>query len=149
MEIAALEIARMSEEIDGLRAELTAETQRRIEAEAHLLSIEDRTLEVEMEVREECFQEMEKKMRIEMERWKARWAGEMDRADEHVDRAVRSVVDGVEKDASAGLVGPAGDGTDVVDGANRVGRTGDRHQLRRHPGLAHSSSSSSLARAHS
>lgn len=96
MEIAALEIARMSEEIDGLRAELTNETQRRMEAEAHLLSSEERMLELEMEVREECFQEMEKKMSIEMERWKARWAGEMDRADEHVDRKLEILTRGIE-----------------------------------------------------
>jgi hypothetical protein len=67
MEIAALEIARMSEEIDGLRAELASETQRRMEAEAHLLSSEERMLELEMEVREECFLEMEKRMASEME----------------------------------------------------------------------------------
>jgi cell division protein FtsB len=96
MEIAALEIARMSEEIDGLRAELTAETQRRMEAEAHLLSSEERMIELEMEVREECFQEMEKKMKDEMERWKVRWAGEMDRADEHVDRKLEILTRGIE-----------------------------------------------------
>jgi hypothetical protein len=96
MEIAALEIARMSEEIDGLRAELMAETQRRMEAEAHLSTSEERMLELEMEIREECFQEMEKSMAFEMERWKARWAGEMDRADEHVDRKLEILTRGIE-----------------------------------------------------
>jgi hypothetical protein len=96
MEIAALEIARMSEEIDGLRAELASETQRRMEAEAHLLSSEERMLELEMEVREECFLEMEKRMTSEMERFKARWAGEMDRADEHVDRKLEILTRGIE-----------------------------------------------------
>jgi hypothetical protein len=96
MEIAALEIARMSEEIDGLRAELVAETQRRMEVEAHLMSSEEKMLELEMEIREECFQEMENKMVLEMERWKARWAGEMDRADEHVDRKLEILTRGIE-----------------------------------------------------
>lgn len=86
MEIAALEIARMSEEIDGLRAELLAEQQRRLETEAHLESMIDRILEVEAEVREECYSEMEKQMESEMRRWKASWAAEADRNDEHLDR---------------------------------------------------------------
>jgi hypothetical protein len=53
-------------------------------------------LELEMEIREECFQEMEKSMAFEMERWKARWAGEMDRADEHVDRKLEILTRGIE-----------------------------------------------------
>ncbi|KAF4626490.1 hypothetical protein G7Y89_g11669 [Cudoniella acicularis] len=86
MEIAALEIARMSEEIDGLRAELKDEQERRIESEAHLESMTDRIMEVEMEVREEVFAEMEKMMQSEMQRWKASFAAESERSDEHLDR---------------------------------------------------------------
>jgi hypothetical protein len=86
MEIAALEIARMSEEIDGLRAELIAEQERRMEVEAHLESQQDRALEIEAEVREECYQEMEKRIEQEMRRWKATWAAEADRNDEHLDK---------------------------------------------------------------
>jgi hypothetical protein len=97
MEIAALEIARMSEEIDGLRSELAAETERRMEAEAHLLSSEERMLELEMEVREECFGEMETKFRAEMEAWKARWIGERERVDEHVDRKLEILSRGMEE----------------------------------------------------
>jgi hypothetical protein len=86
MEIAALEIARMSEEIDGLRAELLAEQERRMEAEAHLESMSGRVIEIEAEVREECFLEMESQMQDEMQRWKASWAAESERNDEHLDR---------------------------------------------------------------
>ncbi|KUJ07619.1 P-loop containing nucleoside triphosphate hydrolase protein [Mollisia scopiformis] len=86
MEIAALEIARMSEEIDGLRAELLAEQQQRLEVEAHLESMTDRIMEVEAEVREECFSEMEETMEAEMRRWKASWAQEQDKSEEHIDR---------------------------------------------------------------
>ncbi|CZR67597.1 related to rabkinesin-6 [Phialocephala subalpina] len=86
MEIAALEIARMSEEIDGLRSELLAEQQRRLEVEAHLESMTDRIIEVEAEVREECFLEMEKMMESEMRRWKASWAEQQERTEEHLDR---------------------------------------------------------------
>jgi hypothetical protein len=90
MEIAALEIARMSEEIDGLRLELAREQERRLEVEAHLETareeIEERVLEKEAEVREECYLEMETKLQQEMQRWKATWAVEADRSDEHMDK---------------------------------------------------------------
>lgn len=86
MEIAALEIARLSEEIDGLRDALRDEQQRRCESDAHLESMTDRILEVEMAVREEVFEEMEAKMQVEMRRWKTSFAAEADRNDEHLDR---------------------------------------------------------------
>ncbi|CAG8957662.1 hypothetical protein HYFRA_00010529 [Hymenoscyphus fraxineus] len=86
MEIAALEIARMSEEIDGLRAELKDEQDRRCESEAHLESMRERMADIEMDIREEVFSEMEKQMEIEMRRWKASFAAEADRNDEHLDR---------------------------------------------------------------
>jgi len=90
MEIAALEIARMSEEIDGLRAELLAEQERRLELEAHYetlqSSFEDALVEKEVEVREECWNEMESKLEAEMRRWKATWAEEGERNDEHLDK---------------------------------------------------------------
>lgn len=86
MEIAALEIARLSEEIDGLRDALKEEQDRRFETEAHLESMTDRIMEMEMQVREEVFAEMEGKMQEEMRRWKASFAAEADRNDEHLDR---------------------------------------------------------------
>ncbi|TAQ87029.1 hypothetical protein B7494_g4655 [Chlorociboria aeruginascens] len=96
MEIAALEIARMSEEIDGLRNELLIEQTRRMENDAHLLSMEDRLIEMEQEIREECYQEMEKQMQSEMTRWKATWAAESDRNDEHLDKKLEILTRGIE-----------------------------------------------------
>jgi hypothetical protein len=96
MEIAALEIARMSEEIDGLRAELMLETQRRMEAEAHLLSAQEKMLEIEAEVREDCFQEMEVRLKTEMDRWRTRWEGERGRGEEHIDRKLEILARGIE-----------------------------------------------------
>ncbi|KAK0126908.1 hypothetical protein ONS96_006471 [Cadophora gregata f. sp. sojae] len=86
MEIAALEIARMSEEIDGLRAELLSAHQVRLEMDAHLESMAERMNELEMEVREECYTEMEVRLQDEVSRWKAQWQAEQDRNDEHMDR---------------------------------------------------------------
>jgi hypothetical protein len=108
MEIAALEIARMSEEIDGLRAELLSSQQARMELEAHLESFQDRAMEIEQEVREECYVEMEKKLQTELQRWKAVWAAEADRNDEHLDRKLEIYtrsIDCADEDKENQLVG--------------------------------------------
>ncbi|PMD63677.1 P-loop containing nucleoside triphosphate hydrolase protein [Hyaloscypha bicolor E] len=86
MEIAALEIARMSEEIDGLRHELSKSESARMELEAHLESFQDRAVEIEAEVREECYMEMEKKMQSELQRWKIVWESERERGEAHLDK---------------------------------------------------------------
>ncbi|KAL2066786.1 hypothetical protein VTL71DRAFT_1210 [Oculimacula yallundae] len=86
MEIAALEIARMSEEIDGLREELVSANEARLEMDAHLESMAEKMVELEMEVREECVAEMEVQFQAEIARWKATWQAEQDRNDEHLDR---------------------------------------------------------------
>lgn len=100
MEIAALEIARMSEEIDGLRSELAAEQERRMEVEAHLESLvastEESLLDMEAEIREDCYQEMEKRMESEMRKWKATWAAENDRNDEHMDKKLEILTRGID-----------------------------------------------------
>ncbi len=86
MEIAALEIARMSEEIDGLREELRKSESARMELEAHLESFQDRTMEIEAEIREECYVKMEKKIQSELARWKANWVMEQEKNEVHIDR---------------------------------------------------------------
>lgn len=88
MEIAALEIARMAEEMDYLRALLEQESGRRAEAEAHLLSATDRMLELETEVREDCAIEYEERLALEMARWKASLEAEKERNEAHWDRKV-------------------------------------------------------------
>ncbi|KAI9644789.1 hypothetical protein NHQ30_006816 [Ciborinia camelliae] len=92
MEIAALEIARMSEEIDGLRGELERETRLRMESEAHLQSMEDRMLELEMDIREECYDEMEKRIQEESRRWMVRLEEHGEREEEWRDRKVEVLV---------------------------------------------------------
>lgn len=107
MEIAALEIARMSEEIDGLRAELLSESERREELEAKLESAKEREIEIEADVREQCYMEMEERFRVEMESWKARWMTEREEVEGHVDRKLEilgrlngNVVDDEDKENS-------------------------------------------------
>lgn len=95
MELAALEIARMTEEIEELREELAEERKRREEADSHLLSMEDKLLDVETEVREQLFEEMDSTMREELRRWKASWESERECAEELADRKVDILMRGV------------------------------------------------------
>lgn len=108
MEIAALEIARMSEEIDGLRGELERESRLRMESEAHLQSMEDRMLELEMEIREECYEEMERRIQEEGRKWMIRLEEHGEREEEWRDRKVEVVVRGLGA-GIAGMTGIAGD----------------------------------------
>lgn len=95
MERAAMEIARLSEEMDMLRAEVVAEREGREEAEARLVSAEERAMEIEAVVREEVYGEMEERFETELKRWKARWEEEKERGGEHLDRKVEVLVRGM------------------------------------------------------
>ncbi|KAL9947982.1 hypothetical protein D7B24_004134 [Verticillium nonalfalfae] len=86
MEHAALEIARMQEEINSLHQELDVERDARVAAEAHLLSMEDRMLELEQTIREDCAAEYESRYDLEVARWKATMQAQQERGEEHWDR---------------------------------------------------------------
>lgn len=88
MEAAALEIARLSEEVDYLSRVLEMERSAREEAESHLLSMEDRLIELEQAIREECTAEFEQRLEIEMARWRATMQVEMERGEEHWGRKI-------------------------------------------------------------
>ncbi|KAI0443152.1 P-loop containing nucleoside triphosphate hydrolase protein [Xylaria telfairii] len=88
MENAALEIARMADMIDQLNAELARESEARMAAEAHFMSMEDRIMDLEQEVREECYADFEQRLAMEMNRWKASLSVEHERGEEHWDRKV-------------------------------------------------------------
>ncbi|KAK4183387.1 P-loop containing nucleoside triphosphate hydrolase protein [Podospora australis] len=88
MEVAALEIARLSEELDYMRQALEAERSAREEAESHLLTMEDRMIELEQAIREDCTNEFERRLEIEMARWRATMQVEMERGEEHWGRKI-------------------------------------------------------------
>ena len=88
MEIAALEIARLSDEIDQLRNECDEQTEARMTAEAHLLSMEDRLLDLEAAIRDECATEYEQRLMVELTRLKNSIAIEQERNEEHWDRKI-------------------------------------------------------------
>ncbi|KAI1874673.1 hypothetical protein JX265_004881 [Neoarthrinium moseri] len=88
MENAALEIARMADIIEKLNNEVARESEARMEAEAHLMSLEDRLVDLEQDIREECHSDFESRIALEMARWKASLALEQERGEEHWDRKV-------------------------------------------------------------
>lgn len=88
MEAAALEIARLSEDVEYLRQALEAERSARQKAESHLLSMEDRMIELEQAIREDCTAEFEQRLDIEMARWRATMQVEMERGEEHWGRKI-------------------------------------------------------------
>ncbi|KAI6779213.1 Kinesin-like motor protein-like protein [Emericellopsis cladophorae] len=88
MELAALEIARLSDDIDHLREEVDAQTEARMTAEAHLMSMEDRMLDLEASIRDDCATEFEERLAIELARFKSSLLLEQERNDEHWDRKV-------------------------------------------------------------
>ncbi|KAK4210198.1 P-loop containing nucleoside triphosphate hydrolase protein [Rhypophila decipiens] len=88
MEVAALEIARLSEEVEYLRQAFDSERAARYEAESHLLSMEDRMIELEQAIREDCTNEFERRLEIEMARWKTNMQLEMERGEEHWGRKI-------------------------------------------------------------
>ncbi|KAF4441064.1 hypothetical protein F53441_12146 [Fusarium austroafricanum] len=98
MEIAALEIARLSEEADQLREEVDRQSEARVAAEAHLLTMEDRMLDLEAAIREECAMEFEQRLAMEMARWKNSMAIEQERSEEHWDRKVEVLERGLASD---------------------------------------------------
>ncbi|KAH8912954.1 P-loop containing nucleoside triphosphate hydrolase protein [Coniochaeta sp. PMI_546] len=88
MEMAALEIARLAEENEYLRSAMAAEQAARQEAQAHLLSMEDRMVDLEQAIREDCVNEFERRLEIEVARWRASAAVEAERVEEHVNQKI-------------------------------------------------------------
>lgn len=81
MELAALEIARLSDELDR-------EADARMTAQANLLTMQDRFLDLEAAIRDECANEFEQRLCLELARFKASLALEQERNEEHWDNKV-------------------------------------------------------------
>lgn len=86
MERAALEIARLSEDNRHLRDALSREQNDHAAVGAQLRSLEDKMLELEQAVREDCVAEFEQRLEVELARWKAGMQMAIERGEEHWDR---------------------------------------------------------------
>lgn len=78
VEMAFSEIARLSEQVEILGIRLSEEGIRRREAEESWQRAEERAYEIEREVREECWEDMERRMGEERRRWIGAWGEEVD-----------------------------------------------------------------------
>lgn len=115
VEMAFSEIARLNEEVEILKVRLAEEEGRRKEAEENWQWAEEKAERVEMEVREECWGEMERKAEEERRRWMGAWGEEVsmllyrighraiadpsveaDRNDEHLDRKLEILSKGIQ-----------------------------------------------------
>ena len=96
VEMAFSEIARLNEEVEILNVRLAEEEGRRHEAEENWQRAEEQAERVEMEVREECWGEMEQKLSEERRRWVAAWGEETDRNEEHLDRKMDLLSKGIQ-----------------------------------------------------
>lgn len=73
LEMAYSEIARLSEEVEVLKVKMAEEQGRRQEAEEEWQRAEDRAEHIELQIREECWQEMERRTDEERRRWMNAW----------------------------------------------------------------------------
>lgn len=77
VEMAFSEIARLNEEVEILNVKLTEQEERRKEAEENWQKAEEKAEDIEMEVREECWSEMERRTEEERRRWMGAWGEEV------------------------------------------------------------------------
>lgn len=96
VEMAFSEIARLNEEVEILNVKLTEQEERRKEAEENWQKAEEKAEQIEMEVREECWSEMERRTEEERRRWMGAWGEEADRNDEHLDRKLEILSQGIQ-----------------------------------------------------
>lgn len=92
LENANAEIARLNSEIEIFALRLTEETARRKAAEQSWQAAEDHMADIEQEIRDECFAEMEAAVDQERRRWQAAWDAEQDNNEVHMDRKIDVVI---------------------------------------------------------
>ncbi|KAL8742747.1 MAG: hypothetical protein Q9190_004822 [Brigantiaea leucoxantha] len=96
VEMAFSEIARLSEEVEILVVKLAEQEGRRREAEEGWQKAEQKAEDIEREVRDECWGEMERKMSEERRRWMGAWDEEAERNDQHLDRKLEILSNGIQ-----------------------------------------------------
>ena len=95
VDMAFSEIARLQEELELLNVRLADEETRRREVETNWQRAEERADDLEIEIREECWAEMEDKMAEEKRRWINAWEDEAEKNEEHLDRKLEIMEKGM------------------------------------------------------
>lgn len=73
LERAVAEVTRLTRDCHGLAVRLAEEEIARSEIEMRLRAAEERCIDIEQEVREECWAEMDEMMEEERKRWQVAW----------------------------------------------------------------------------
>ena len=92
LEYANAEIARLTSEIEIFALRLTEETARRKAAEFSWAAAEDHMVDLEQEIRDECYLEMEAAVEQERRRWQTALDNEQDNQQAHIDSKIDVVI---------------------------------------------------------
>ncbi|KAF1947955.1 P-loop containing nucleoside triphosphate hydrolase protein [Clathrospora elynae] len=92
LEGANAEIARLAAEIEIFALRLSEETARRKAAESSWAAAEDHMADLEQEIRDECYQEMETAVDQERRRWQTALDNEQDNQQAHLDSKIDVVI---------------------------------------------------------
>ena len=77
LEAATIEIEKLAEEVNLLEMRLSEEQERRKEAEEAWQRVEEKAEELERNIREECWADMERRIEEERNRWMGAWGEEV------------------------------------------------------------------------
>lgn len=92
LENANAEIARLAAEVEVFTFRLSEETARRKAAEVSWAAAEDHMVDIEQEIRDECYLEMETAVDQERRRWQAALDNEQDNQQAHLDSKIDVVI---------------------------------------------------------
>jgi len=92
LDAANAEIARLTQDMEIFAIRLTEETQRRKAAEASWAAAENHMADLEQEIRNECFQDLEGAVDQERRRWQAVLDNEQDNQQAHLDSKIDIVI---------------------------------------------------------
>ncbi|KAJ4350249.1 uncharacterized protein N0V89_008870 [Didymosphaeria variabile] len=92
MDAANAEIARLTAEVEIFALRLVEETARRKAAEASWRAAEDYMQDLEQEIRDECFADMESAVAAERRRWQSALDNEQDSQAQHLDSKIDVVI---------------------------------------------------------
>lgn len=92
LENANAEVARLTAEMEVFALRLAEETARRKAAEASWAAAEDHMVDLEQEIRDECYHEMEMAVDQERRRWQTALENEQDNQQAHIDSKIDVVI---------------------------------------------------------
>lgn len=96
LEVAAAEIEGLNDQLELMTMHLVEERARRQEAEENWQKADERAESIELEVRSECFDNMEKRLEEERRRWMNAMSEEADLNDAHLDRKLEILAQGIQ-----------------------------------------------------